>query len=232
MNNRILSVEVRDQILTPASAEVHIVVRTESRTAQTALHGRLMGPRCLFSSTVEVAYPLRQLSLVGRPDADELVARVVIPEGSFWDPQSPFLYGGPVELWEGDRRCDVVQVRHGLRQLRWGPRGFSLNGQPFAARAKELTSACSNDEAMQLRQSGYNLLLVPLTEPLAPVWDTADSVGFLVIGRLIPDDPDALNRIGRLRHHPSCGGWLADKADVPVDGVLPPDALGILGAID
>jgi hypothetical protein len=148
------------------------------------------------------------------------------------DPQSPFLYGGPVELWEGDRRCDVVQVRHGLRQLRCGPRGFSLNGQPLAVRAKELTSGCSNDEARRLRQSGYNLLLVPLTEPLMPVWDTADRIGFLVIGRVNPDDLNAFDRIARLRRHPSCAGWLADKLDLPVDGILSPDALGLLGAID
>jgi hypothetical protein len=228
MNNRILSVEVRDRVLTPASAEAHIVVRTESRTAQTTLQGRLMGPRCLFASTIEVAYSLRQLSSAD----DEPVARVVIPEPSLWDPQSPFLYGGPVELWEGDRRCDVVQVRHGLRQLSWGPCGLSLNGRPFAVRAKELTSVCSNDEAMRLRQSGFNLLLVSLTDPLIPVWDTADRVGFLVIGRVTPDDHDALRRIGRLRHHPSCAGWLADKLELPVDGILPADALGLLGAID
>jgi hypothetical protein len=232
MDNRILSVEVRDQVLTPASVELHVAVRTESRTPETALHGRLMGPRCLFSSTVEVAYPLRQLPTTGKPDADELVARVVIPEASFWDPQSPFLYGGPVELWEADRRCDLVQVWRGLRVLRQGPRGFSLNGRPFVVRAKELTSPCSGDEAMRLRQSGYNLLIVPLREALIPVWDTGDRVGFLVIGQVIPGEPDCVDRIRRLQHHPSCAGWLADKSDLPVEGILPPDALGLLGVID
>ena len=44
-------------------------------------------------------------------------ARVLIPEPSPWNPASPFLYYGPVELWQAGARVDSARVTHGLRTL-------------------------------------------------------------------------------------------------------------------
>src|SRR5579864_8804454 len=122
MTNRIHHIRVTDTRLDPAEAEVCIGVYPERLTSVTQVRGRLVGPRCPYATTVEVAYPLRELSReyesTGTP---RLILRVVIPEASFWDPESPFLYRGPVELWEGGQRCDLVQVTHGLRTLGLGP---------------------------------------------------------------------------------------------------------------
>jgi hypothetical protein len=227
MDNHILGVTVRDRSLTPAAAELRVVVQTAFCTPRTEIRGRLMGPHCPFASTVEVAYALRPL-----PEADELSARVVIPEPSFWDPQSPFLYGGPVELWEDGGRCEVVQVRHGLRVLRFGPRGLTVNGRPLALRAKELTTACPDDEALRLRRSGYNLLIAPVAEETAALWDTGDRLGFLVAGRVNADDAETPARLAELRRHPSCLGWLAGDAASAPEGSLPAGALGFFGPID
>jgi hypothetical protein len=237
MDNRILHVDVRDHVLAPAAAEVHIVVRVAARTPSTQLRGRLMGPTCPFASTVEVAYPVRPLPRPVPRAPDELVARVVIPEASLWDTQSPFLYKGPVELWEGERRCDVVSVRHGLRLLRFGPRGLAINGRPLAVRWREMTAACSDDEALRLRQAGYNLLVAPVTEATVPLWDVADRFGFLVAGRPAVIDSSTLDLIAALRCHPSCLGWLASERDVPgeriitpdMERVFTPDILGLFG---
>ncbi len=232
MDNRILSVELRDHSLAAAAAEVRVVVRAASRTPQTELRGRLMGPRCPFAATVEVAYPLRPLPPGTPAEGDALVARVPIPEASLWDPQSPFLYGGPVELWEGGRRCDVVQVRHGLRQLRFGPRGLTVNGRPVALRGKEMTSACSDDEALRLRREGYNLFVAPVSEEAVPLWDVGDRLGFLVVGRVDVVDEATLDRLAQLRRHPSYPGWLARDPGLAGEGVLPPDLYGFLGLND
>src|SRR5262245_11376218 len=97
--NRIYRLEVRDRLIDPNSPEVWISVTPERASPTTELRGRLMGPRCLYASTVEVAYPLRPFH--DMPDGLEgLARRVIIPEASFWDPISPFLYQGPLELWD------------------------------------------------------------------------------------------------------------------------------------
>src|SRR5437763_15625817 len=118
MSQRIRRVELSDPTLVPAEAEVWVTVHLDRLTPTTAVRGRLMGPTCRYAGTVEVAYPLRSLGPSQKPPASEgpaLTTRVVIPEPSFWDPESPFLYHGPVELWEDGERREQVTVRHGLR---------------------------------------------------------------------------------------------------------------------
>jgi hypothetical protein len=227
MDNHILGVTVQDRVLTPATAELVVTVRVATRSPRAEVRGRLMGPQCPFASTVEIAYPLRPL-----PGGDELAARVVIPEPSLWDPQSPFLYEGPVELWEDGRRSEVVRVRHGLRVVRLTPNGLTVNGKPLTPRGKELTAACPDDEALRLRQAGYNLLVARVADETAPLWDTGDRLGFLVAGRVDAAAVKTPGRLAGLRRHPSWLGWIAaDVSDAP-EGSLPADALGFFGTID
>src|SRR4051794_31875314 len=103
MSNSILHIELTDHSLIPAEAEVRLTVVPRVLNAGTEVRGRLMGPRCRFASTVEVAYHSRpQLIPTSRP---AITLRAIIPEASFWEPQSPHLYSGPVELWQDGQRC-------------------------------------------------------------------------------------------------------------------------------
>jgi hypothetical protein len=203
MTNGILHVEVRDQALVPAMTELHIQVVPRFRDARTELRGRLMGPRCRFASTVEVAYPLRPLS---RPAEEPgLLARVIIPEASFWEPASPHLYAGPVELWQDGQRSEVIQVQHGLRSLAISPRGLRLNGAPIQLHGREVT-ALDETSALALREAGYNLVVVSLNTATHLVWEMADRIGLFVLGRLAgPTAPP-----DQLAGHPSCLGWLIE----------------------
>jgi hypothetical protein len=211
MPNRIRHVEVRDRSLSPAQAEVHVLVTPEQRTPATEVRGRLMGPSCPYSNTVEVAYTLRPLPAA---EGEALACRVIIPEPSLWEPESPFLYRGPVELWQDGARQDRVTVSHGLRQIQLGPRGLRVNGRPLALRGREV-DRLSDDEARALRRAGCNLLVVSAAEATVPLWDTADRLGFLVLGRVADAGEETRRRLAGLDRHPSCLGWL-----VPAPGDL------------
>ena len=180
MTNRILRVSLRDHSLLPASSEVRVVVETERRDAGTEIRGRFVGPRCLFAETIEVAYPIR-------PVGAEY--RVVIPEGSFWDPISPYLYLVHVELWQDGTRCEEVRLRHGLRAL-------TVNGLRLALRGRAVEHL-DDDTALRLRAEGYNLLIASSGE--LGVWEIADRVGFFVLTEMDVPCGD----------HPSHLGWLA-----------------------
>ena len=188
MTNRILQVSLRDHALLPAEADVRLDIETERRDAGTEIRGRFVGPRCLFAETIEVAYPIR-------PKGDEY--RVIIPEGSFWDPASPHLYLVHVELWQDGTKCDEVRLRHGLRDLRGTARGLTVNGQRLSLRGRAVRGL-DEAEARRLRSDGYNLLLAPSEEP--GVWEIADRVGFFVLGTELNE---------ALAEHPSHLGWLA-----------------------
>jgi hypothetical protein len=208
MENRILDVEIRDGAIAPPAAEVWVRAHVPEVTPTTELRGRLVGPRCCFASTVEVAYPLRPL-----PAAPEGFAppfgRVVIPEASLWDPQSPFLYEGPIELWQDGRLQHRMTVSHGLRTLTLGPRGLFVNGRRLLLRGR-FVDALTEAEALTFRAAGANLLVIPVSAATRPLWELADRVGFLVLGEVRTLDAGATSALAALTKaaHASCLGWL------------------------
>lgn len=205
MSNRILSVSLRDVSLVPAEAIVHVVVCLERLDASTEVRGRLMGPRCRFASTIEVAYHLKKLSSSGT----EVTLRAVIPEASFWEPASPHLYSGPVELWQDGERREAVTVRHGLRRLSLGPRGLRVNGHLMTLRGRRVTQL-DDAAALALREAGYNLVVAPVTEETKAIWEVADRIGLFVLGRVEGET----NAREQLKAHPSCLGWLTGDEGV------------------
>lgn len=208
MENRIRRIEVHDGSLNPVAAEVWIAVLPEQHTATTEVRGRLMGPRCLYSNTIEVAYPLRPVPSHQMPlEPSGLTVRAVIPEANLWEPQCPFLYHGPIELWQDGQRCDRISVSHGLRSLRRSERGLLVNGRPLTLRGRRIAS-CSDEEATAWRQAGYNLLIAPLAADSLAVWEQADRLGFLVLGQLGEADGET-RRMEMLSRHASCLGWLS-----------------------
>jgi hypothetical protein len=206
MSNRIRDIVVRDHRLDPAESEVWINVEAEERTEATRVGGRLMGPRCPYSSTVEVAYPLRPWKREqGEDDAENLTMRVIIPEASLWEPETPFLYQGPVELWQGGQLCERVQLSHGLRVITLGPRGIRVNGKPFMVEAVR-GDGFSEGDLLRLREAGCNSLLTSVTARTLYLWEAADRLGFLMLGRIV--DRETWELAGTLRQHPSCLGWV------------------------
>src|SRR5262249_55002250 len=142
-------------------------------------------------------------------DVPPLTMRVVIPEASFWEPESPFLYQGPVELWQDGERRDRVTVRHGLCSWSLTSRGLRWNGKRLTLRGRA-GRGLTDDNAMSLRRAGVNLLLAPADEPA--VWDLADRLGFLVLGELSTLDAGELGVVEKRTPHPSCFGWLVNNS--------------------
>src|SRR5438445_675398 len=126
MDNDILAVEIHDHSLAPAQAEVWLTVHPAFRNAGTEVRGRMTGPRCLYATTIEVAYPLRQRIDVTPNPTGPFSLRAIIPEACLWDLQSPFFYQVFLELWQEGRRCAQLSFSHGLRTLRLRADGVAV----------------------------------------------------------------------------------------------------------
>lgn len=204
MPNRIRRLDVVSRLHDLTQPEVWIAAEPDAPSANLNLRGRLMGPRCVYATTVEVAYPLRPF--VRQPDEfPALSRRVVIPEASLWEPESPFLYQGPVELWDDGLLCDQVSVSHGLRLLQLGGRGLRLNGRSFVLRGKTV-AALTPEAARSLRQEGYNTLVAPVTPETSGLWAGADRLGFLVLGLI--ESESSFPQAAELSGHACCLGWV------------------------
>ncbi len=222
MTNRIVRIDQRAHSTIPAEAEVRITVFPERLTPTTEVRGRLMGPRCRFAGTVEVAYHFRPLPSGAAVPPGALGVRALVPEASLWEPETPFLYEGPVELWEDGQRLERALVRHGLRSVEVGPGGLLVNGHRLLLRGRELAD-CSEEQALEFRRAGYNLVVVPVEA--ARAWEVADRVGLFVLGRRSgAEEEGALRERGG---HPSWLGWLGTgestalvEGEVRVGGVV------------
>lgn len=226
MDNRIRQILVRDRSLMPAQAEVWITVVPEYQTPTTEVRGRLMGPRCPYASTVEVAYPLRPLP--SPRSSSDLTVRAIIPEASLWEPQCPFLYEGPVELWQHGRCCHRIVVRHGLRSVQMNKRALLVNGRPLTLHGRTVADY-SKDEVLMLRRTGCNLLIAPVEARCLPLGELADRLGFLLLGRVREDSEITRRCIETLNQGASCLGWLLeDSENLPLE-ILP--QTGLVGLI-
>jgi hypothetical protein len=151
--------------LTPTDAELAIEVPTEFEA-----RGRLMGPSCLYSTTIEVAYHVR-------------ANRVIIPEPAWWDPQSPFLYRGPIELWQDGEKMESGRLQVGLRHTVITGTNVVHNGKPVELKLQRMEAV--DEAALQsARNAGFNAVEVPalLAESACVI---ADRIGLFVI----PDGP-------------------------------------------
>lgn len=106
MSNRILNVELTPKRVTPAVAELWVVVTADQVTPATEVRGNLVGPKRPGVSTVEIAYPLREVERT----VSAVTVRAVVPEPNLWAPAAPFEYEVVVELWQDGERCDGRSV--------------------------------------------------------------------------------------------------------------------------
>jgi hypothetical protein len=176
--------------LDPAEADIRI-------DGVPGVTGRVTGPRCRYASTVEVAYYIKSLPGGG--------ARVIVPEPSFWDPQSPFLYEAVLQTQDGTK----TTRRLGLRSVQLAAAGWRVNRKPF-----RVQGAFRGDlaDAADLRAKGVNTIVCHVAANTMTVWDQADALGFFVLG-LLPNEPAAIALSSELKDHPSCLGWVLDDAN-------------------
>src|ERR1035438_3195722 len=178
MANRIRDVQVVNHRLDPHEAELRVIVELAEMSGETQIKGRLMGPRSVYSSTVEIAYSLKEIERT-----NPIVLSAVIPEPCWWEPKTPFLYQGPLEVWQDGVLCDRRELSHGIRNLQWTPKGLRLNGRPFVLRGKAVESPFDEGRVRQWHDDGINVLLPTSNEALPDTGLSAlaDRFGFFVI---------------------------------------------------
>jgi hypothetical protein len=204
MANRIRDVHVVNYGLDPHETELRIHVELDEVTPTTQIKGRLMGPRNVYASTVEVAYPMREVER-----GAGIVLRVVIPEPSWWEPKTPFLYQGPLELWQNGLPGERCAISHGIRSMQLTPKGLRLNGRPCVLRVKQAEPSCSEAELRALQSAGVNAVITSIAESDGlELWNRADRVGLFVIGYSEQSSAAFVLRRNELEKHPCAIAWV------------------------
>jgi hypothetical protein len=156
-----MAVQLRFLKLTPVEAIIECVP-----PAGADVRGRLAGPNCLYSTTIEVAHHVRG-------------NRIIIPEPAWWDPQSPFLYRGPLEVWQDGVRRDSEQTRIGLRHTVRSGGTIVHNGRPVESKPSRIAAA-DEAELRRLKAAGINTVESPAAIA-EQVCEIADRIGLFVV---------------------------------------------------
>jgi hypothetical protein len=184
--------------LNPAEADVRFHVAVDRHDDRLSVKGRLVGPRCAYASTVEVAYPFRD-ALPGEPN--RLSTRAIIPEPNLWEPACPFLYEATLELFEDGSRIDVSTMTVGLRSVAVSGTSFVLNGKRFRPKTKAMAHPTETDLAQARKQ--FNTVVLPVSEDASPLWHACDQVGMGVLGRV-----ESQATPERFANHPCLLAWI------------------------
>jgi hypothetical protein len=198
MSARIDEVTIKPVRLTPTEADLAVEVTFSPAGSPCELHGRLMGPTCAYSTTVEVAYPIRR-SRVSEDNPRKLIGRVVIPEPSWWDPESPFLYITVVDLWQDGQKVDDARFSCGLRSAKLTPHGLWWNGRSLDLQSP--VPGRTETEWAHARAEGFKAVTAP-TAVAQAAWEYGDRAGLLIV-------TDQSVRVDTVRH-PSALGWVSN----------------------
>ena len=202
MSNRIVEIEIKNKSLMPATAELVLHVLPESMNSTTELRGKLMGPQCAYATTIELAYPLQGIE---RTDT-AFRATIKIPEASLWNPISPFLYRGVVELLEDGVSVDRQPIQHGLRHVSVTAKGLFVNGRALTLKVKRVAEL---QPAMmtELREQDVNALIVPIAQCDDKTLELLDHWGSFLVPEITEEDIDP-EQVKLVESRPAFFAWL------------------------
>ena len=172
----ISEIQIINHRFDPTETILHVLVDGGKELSnECQVRGRLNGPRCPFSTTIEIAYPLRE-----RARSDAIVTMsAVIPEPSWWDPESPFVYSGFVEMYHEDIGLGRADFQHAIYWLQMTSKGLRLNGQPFVLRGRCVAAIGDADSLRYLRDRSFNWI-ISQESPTREARKLATKYGFFV----------------------------------------------------
>lgn len=158
-DNPLSSLDVFWTELSPTRGVVYARLTDVECRAGWRLTGTIRGPRSIRHQTLPATVPFQDLG----PGPTHL-ARAVVPDPSYWSPESPNIYDVTIELHRDGEPTLVEQRMLGFRPIRAGERYLQREGKTWIPRGAMIgtLSDLSFDQARELglvlRHSGTSLL--------------------------------------------------------------------------
>ncbi|MGD9637133.1 MAG: hypothetical protein AB7U97_27875 [Pirellulales bacterium] len=179
-------------------AETHVIVRLPPALVADgwSIRGQVVGPACMYSSTLQARIPLRE-----RLSSNSPLSLAVVPDPCFWTPAMPFLYRVEVTLAHRGVELPPVVREIGVRPLATRGKSLLLEGKNWVLRGGHEASVANAvfddwhdaDLAMLVGQPGDKSCA------------EASNIGVLLIAEIEPRTSSLESELDRLTAHPSVG---------------------------
>lgn len=173
------------------------------------LSGTIRGPRSVRHQTLPATFAFADLG----PGPTHL-ARAVVPDPSYWSPESPNLYDVTIELHRDGEPTLVERRLLGFRPIQVGPRYLLREGKPWIPRGARLESLsgfsfdAAREQSLVVRVDGASL-------PDEPFFEQASSQGVYVAVDLAGTTAEIQRGIDRCARWPAAFLAFVTRIDDP-----------------
>lgn len=162
--------------------------------------------------------------------------KIMIKEPILWSIQTPNLYRGKVELFDGTTKIDEYSTKLGFRTIVWDPdKGLTINGK-----YTKIQGTCNHQDAAgvgvavpdsmnrwrieKLKLMGCNAYRTSHNPPTPELLEACDELGMVVLDetRAFGDSEEGRSQLTRLirrdRNHPSVIFWSIGNEEFALNG--------------
>jgi len=190
-----------------AAARVYVVAAPtvpmpDEELAELRLAGRIVGPTCMYSSTLQASIPFKHRGLTRWSDRTAIVGEAVVPDPCYWSSELPFLYRAVGEVMGPGTSPSAFgfDQTFGLRSVGTVGKRLTFNGRiwvPRIVRRRGVDPSCTLAE---WRRTDTVMAVTTLDETLL---NEADETGVAVIVYLGDGKSLAIPQLRKLSVHPS-----------------------------
>ena len=180
-------------------AAPHEVVASDE-LATWRLEGRIVGPTCRYSSTLQARIPLAHRGLTTWGDRMALLAEAAVPDPCPWSTELPFLYRAVGDVVVGPTTRAAFEQPFGLRRLSIVRRKIALEGRLWVPRVVRREAVVEPAPLQSWRTADTALFVDDPDETLCRAADETGVVLFARAPQPVDDRNAALRRYGT---HPS-----------------------------
>lgn len=203
-----------------AAARVYVVAAPPAEMgpeelAGLRLSGRIVGPTCRYSSTLQATIPLKHRGLTRWGDRTALVAEAVVPDPCYWSPDLPFLYRAVGEVTEAPTSpsASAFDQPFGIRSLGTLAKRLTFNGRPWVPRIVHRVEVVDAPPSAAWRDAAA-VMLVDL--PDDELCRELSEAGVLLMTTVEGDRATVLAELSRLGRYPAVGIVIVKSPDVTV----------------
>ena len=188
LGNTLDSLDVFWTELSPTRAVVYARLTDVPYQAGWRLAGTIRGPRSVRHQTLPAAVPFTDLG----PGPTHL-ARAIVPDPSYWSPESPNIYDVTIELHRDGEPTLVEKRMLGFKPIRAGERYLLREGKTWIPRSMNLPKVDARtftvekiSEFMAKCREAELVLQVPFVKAAADLWKVASSEGLYLETMISP----------------------------------------------